>query len=102
MQCFNLIIILPALCAAHIVKYVPVDEGTHLREQGFYPTNNQAEDFQLNSRWSSDGLYKEDHEARLATSGGKSKVLHEKLSKKRNPRFWLESGDNDTLPLNHF
>jgi len=94
-QCLNLVIF-PALCAAYTVKYIPVDEGTHLGdEQEFYPTNNQAEDFQLKTRWSSDGLQKEDQEAWLATSGSKSKVKREKQSKKRgNPKFWQEGGEN--------
>jgi len=91
LQCLNLLIF-PALCAAYSVKYVPVDEdGTHIEKE----TNNPAEDFQPSSRWSSGGLQKEDQAAWLATSGGKSKVKREKLSKRRNPKFWQENGDNE-------
>jgi len=84
------VIIFPVLCAAYSVKYVPVDERTHLEELEFYSTNNQAEDFQLNKR-----LYKEDQKVWLATSGGKSKVMRGKVSKKRNPKFWQEGRDEE-------
>ena len=94
MHHLNLVFFLPVLYA-FTVKYVPEDQGTYMKEMDSYPTDNHDKDRLPITSWTSDGLLKdtkEDHEAWLATSGGKSKVKRGKLSKKHNPNFW--QGEN--------